>query len=377
VKVAAVILALAVSAGCSSGTDAKSEAAIPTTTDPPAAAAPSTTTTAAGPNLGAVSLKLTRVGSFDQPLDMTWCPGNPQPYVAEKSGKVRTLAGGTVLDLSGSVSNGGEQGLLGIACAPDAEHLYTAYTNRVGDGRLVEYVLRGGVVDTASARTLVAIRDPAANHNGGGIAFGPDGKLWYGMGDGGGANDRFNNAQKTTDLFGDMLRLDPASDARPEVVVTGLRNPWRWSFDRATGDLWIGDVGEGTIEEVDKLPAGKIAGANMGWPALEGTNRLRKDMPVPRGAVPPVFQYTHREGQSVVGGYVYRGAAIRSLAGAYLFADTYKGHLRSIVVQGATTVAHRDFGLVPGGLVSSFAEGPAGELYVLSLSGGVYRLDPR
>jgi glucose/arabinose dehydrogenase len=372
---AVAVLGLVLLSACST---TNTNGATPTTTTPTTtASAPSTTATAAAaPDLGAVKLKLTRVGAFHQPLAMTWCPGNAQPYVAEKSGKVRTLAGATVLDLSGSISNGGEQGLLGIACAPDAKHLYAAYTNRVGDGRLDEFALRDGVADRASARTLVALQDPAPNHNGGGIAFGPDGKLWYGMGDGGGANDQFNNAQKTTDLFGNMLRLDPASGARPEVVVTGLRNPWRFSFDRATGDLWIGDVGQNTLEEIDKLPAGKIGGANMGWPAFEGTRRLRRDVAAPPGAIPPVFEYGRSQGQSVVGGYVYRGKAIPALVGAYLFADTYQARLRAIVVPGASTTAQRDFGAVPGGLVSSFSEGPAGELYVLSLDGGIYRLDP-
>ncbi|MCU1374450.1 MAG: hypothetical protein JWO68_1736, partial [Actinomycetia bacterium] len=231
-------------------------------------------------------------------------------------------------------------------------------------------------IDRGRGRNVLSIDQPAANHNGGNIIFGPDRKLWYGLGDGGGANDQFNNAQKTTDLLGDMLRFDPTSTARPEVVITGLRNPWRFSFDRATGDLWIGDVGQGTIEEVDKLAAGKIAGTNLGWPAFEGTNRFRKDVAAPPGAVPPVFQYDHGEGQSIAGGYVYRGTAIPAVVGAYLFADTYTARLRAIVVQGTKTVAHRDLGAVPGGLVSSFAQGPGGELYVLSLAGGAYRLDP-
>jgi glucose/arabinose dehydrogenase len=306
---------------------------------------------------------------------MTWCTGRPQPYVAEKTGRVRTLGGRVVLDQSDNVSHGGEQGLLGIACAPDARHLYADYTDKAGDERLDEYPLADDLADRSRARTLVAIKDPAPNHNGGNLAFGPDGRLWYGVGDGGGADDQFDNAQRTTDLMGDLLRLDPAT-ARPEVVVIGLRNPWRWSFDRATGDLWIGDVGQDTIEEVDELPAGHIVGANMGWPAFEGTNRFRKDVAAPPGAIPPVFQYTHAEGQSIVGGYVYRGRAIPALDGAYLFADTYRAVLRAIVVRGTRTVAQRQLGPVPGGLVSSFAEDPSGELYVLSLAGGAYRLDP-
>jgi glucose/arabinose dehydrogenase len=278
--------------------------------------------------------------------------------------------------VSGDLSTGSEQGLLGIACSPDGSKLYADRTNRDGDERLVEYPLVGGTADTSKARTLVSIADPAANHNGGNLAFGPDGKLWYGVGDGGGADDQFDNAQRTSDLMGDLLRIDPSSNGRPQVVVTGLRNPWRWSFDTETGDLWIGDVGQNAIEEIDKLPAGQIEGANMGWSAFEGTHRFRKDVDAPAGAVPPVFEYGHDEGQAVVGGYVYRGKAIPAMVGAYLFADTYQGVLRLLAVDGTKVVAHRELRPVPGKLISSFAQDPAGELYVLSLEGGIYRLDP-
>jgi glucose/arabinose dehydrogenase len=373
-RLAAVLLVGLVLAGCG-GSD-EPEASTTTTSSPGTTAAPSTTAGPAGPDLGAVALTLTKVGSFDQPISMTWCT-DAEPYVAEKTGKVKTLQSGTVvLDLSGQISDGNEQGLLGIACAPDAHHLYAAYTNRAGDERLDEYPLANDAADTAKARTLVAIEDPAPNHNGGGIAFGPDGKLWYGVGDGGGANDQFDNAQRTTDLLGNMLRVDPAAGGRPEVVVTGLRNPWRWSFDRETNDLWIGDVGQGTIEEVDKLTPDQIQGANLGWPAFEGTNRFRDDVPAPAGAIPPVFQYDHTEGQAVVGGYVYRGTKVPNLVGAYVFTDTYEGVLRLLAVDGTKVIGQRDLQPVPGKLVSSFAEDPDGELYVLSLAGGVYRLDP-
>ncbi len=158
--------------------------------------------------------------------------------------------------------------------------------------------------------------------------------------------------------------------------MSGVRNPWRWSFDRATGDLWIGDVGQGEIEEVDKLTPDQIEGANLGWPAFEGTKRFRRDVPPPAGAIMPVHQYVHGDGQAVVGGYVYRGTKIPAMVGAYLFADTYKGGIRSIVVEGTKVTAQRELSGVPGGQIVSFAEDPAGELYVLSLSGGVYRLDP-
>jgi glucose/arabinose dehydrogenase len=372
-RLAAVVLVGLVLAGCGGSDEPEA-----TTTTTSTGSSPSTTAAAAprGPDLGAVRLSLTKVATFDQPIAMTWCT-DAEPYVAEKTGKVKTLTSGTVvLDIGDEISDGNEQGLLGIACGADATHLYAAYTNRDGDERLAEYPLANDRADRSKARTLVAIEDPAPNHNGGGIAFGPDGKLWYGVGDGGGANDQFDNAQKTTDLLGDMLRLDPAAGGRPEVVVTGLRNPWRWSFDRETKDLWIGDVGQGAIEEVDKLTPDQIEGANLGWPAFEGTNRFRKDVPAPAGAIPPVFQYDHSRGQAVVGGYVYRGAKVPAMVGAYVFTDTYEGVLRLLAVDGTKVVAQRDLQAVPGKLVSSFAEDPDGELYVLSLAGGVYRLDP-
>jgi glucose/arabinose dehydrogenase len=376
-RVAVVVLGLVV-AGCggSGGGHASttSTTSTTTTTAPPSTtAAPTTSTTSAGPRLSAVRLRLTKVAGLTQPLAMTWCPGDPQPYVAQKTGQVRRLDGTTVLDLSGSVTGGGEQGLLGIACSPDGAAFYASYTDRGGDSRLDRFA-RATDGRITGGTNLLLTRQPAPNHNGGNILFGPDGLLWYGLGDGGGADDRFNHAQKPGDRLGSIMRLDPAKP-EPQIVIKGARNPWRWSFDRATHDLWIGDVGQGTIEEVDKLAAGSIDGANLGWPAFEGTNRYRKDVAPPPGAVPPVFQYDHSQGQSIAGGYVYRGKAIPALVGAYLFADTYVGQLRAIAVRGQKTIDQRDLGSVPGRLVASFAEDPAGEVYVLSLAGGIYRLD--
>jgi glucose/arabinose dehydrogenase len=372
-RLAALAVVGLVLAGCGGSDEpaaTPSTSASTTTTDPG-----SPTTAAAAPDLGEIALSLTKVGTFDQPVAMAWCPGRAQPYVAEKTGRVRTLDGKVVLDLSGQVSDGNEQGLLGVACPTDARHLYVDYTDRDGDEQLDEYPLGGDVADRAGRRNLVAIDDPAPNHNGGGLAFGPDGKLWYGLGDGGGANDQFDNAQRTTDLLGDMLRIDPTSQGRPEVVVIGLRNPWRWSFDTATGDLWIGDVGQNAIEEIDRLTPDQIEGANLGWPAFEGSKRFRKDVAAPAGAIGPVFEYGHDEGQAVVGGYVYRGTKVPAMVGAYVFADTYQGVLRLLSLADAK-VDHRELQAVPGKLISSFAQDPAGELYVLSLAGGIYRLDP-
>jgi glucose/arabinose dehydrogenase len=329
-----------------------------TTTSATAAPAP-----APALDLDAIAVHLTRVNGADQPIAMTWCEGHRQPLVAEQRGKIHELTGAAVLDLTSQVRSGGEQGLLGLACRGD--RIYVNYTNRSGDTRVDEIAPGGG------RRTLVAVDQPAPNHNGGNIVFGPDGKLWVGFGDGGGANDQFDNGQQPGEILGSMTRLDPA-DPKPEIVVKGVRNPWRWSFDRQTGDLWIGDVGQGDIEEIDRLPAG-FGAANLGWPAFEGTSRLRKDVAAPPGAVAPVYEYHHDKGQAVVGGYVYRGRAIPALVGAYLFTDTYTSRLQ---VLDPLTHRVRDLGPIPGGTVSSFAEAPDGELYVLSLGGNILRIDP-
>jgi glucose/arabinose dehydrogenase len=347
------------------------EATTTTTSTTSTTAAPSTTTAPAGPDLDAVAFDLTKVGTFDQPLAMTWCPGRPQPYVAEKTGKVKTLDGRTVIDISGNVSTSSEQGLLGIACDPKDGTFYFSYTDRNGDSFIDQMQLGG----TASAAHVLRTDQPAANHNGGNIAFGPDGLLWYGLGDGGGADDRFDNAQRAGQRLGSIMRLNPVNPV-PEILVKGVRNPWRWSFDRKTEDLWIGDVGQNRIEEIDKLTPDQVQGANLGWSAFEGTERFRRDVPAPAGAIPPVFQYDHSRGSAVVGGYVYRGTKLPALVGAYVFADTYEGILRLLVVDGTKVVGQRDVQAVPGKLVSSFAEDPDGELYILSLAGGVYRLDP-
>jgi glucose/arabinose dehydrogenase len=364
-SLAALALAGLVLAGCS---DDEPDAS--TTTSTESTVPPTTGTSTPEPGLNGVELRLTEVERFDQPLAMTWCAGRTEPLVAEKGGTVRTLGGDELLVLQ--VSAGNEQGLLGIACAPDGSELVVSYTDRDGDTRVEAYALPDPTA--AAPRTIFTIDQPAANHNGGNVLFGPDGRLWLGLGDGGGRDDRFENAQQPGEPLGAMLRLDLAG-GEPEIVVKGVRNPWRWSFDRETGDLWIGDVGQDELEEIDRLPAGAIDGANLGWPAFEGSQRYRDDVEV-EGAVPPVFEYGRDEGQSIVGGYVYRGTRIEGLQGAFLFADTYAGELRALTLGEGTALAERRFGEVPGGQVASFAEDPDGELYVLSLDGGIYRLDP-
>jgi glucose/arabinose dehydrogenase len=370
------------------------EAARPVPTASSTTAEPATASTTAP--LAEAEVRLTRLATLNQPLAMTRCTGRDTVLVAERTGRVRELRNwrpdsGALLDLSRDVSTGGEQGLLGIACSADGAFLYADYTNRNGDTRVEEFPFAsGGGIDIDRRRVVLAVDQPASNHNGGHLLFGPDGFLWIGLGDGGGGSGE--TAQDTDDLLGSILRIDPRPDGvrpygspsdnpfasgggRPEIALYGVRNPWRFSFDRATGDLWVGDVGASAVEEIDRLPAGGILGANLGWPVFEGTRRNRSGA-VPPNAVGPVYEYRHDEGQSVVGGHVYRGDAIPALRGAYLFADVYTARIQALAVEGSRTVDGRALVEVPGGLLASFAEGPDGEVYVLSLSGGVYRIDP-
>lgn len=384
------VLALAtVLAGCSSDEADEGGGRSTTTT----AAASSTTTAAVR------GVKLTELARLDQPLAMAVRSGDRTLYVAEKGGRVRRLVDGRatdappLLDISDRVSTGGEQGLLGLAWAPDGRVFYVNYTDRDGDTHVVEYPAPAdGEAQVAAdrGRELLVQEQPFANHNGGNLVFGPDGLLWIGLGDGGSGGDPRNNAQNLRTLLGKMLRIDPRPSggrpytvppdnpfvgraaARPEIWSYGLRNPWRYSFDRETGDLWIGDVGQNAWEEIDVAPAGSPGGENWGWPAQEGTHAYRGRAPVP-GSVDPVYEYSlDGEACAVTGGYVYRGRKLASLlAGKYLFTDACVGELQ-VLTRPADV---QPLGLSAGYAVS-FGEDHEGELYVLSLEGPVYRLDP-
>ncbi len=358
------------------------------TTAAPTTAAPA----AAGGDLARARVKATRVASLNQPLALAVRTGDTELYVAQKSGQVRTLDGATVLDLGGEVSTGAEQGLLGLVFSPDGGRMYVNYTDRAGDTHVVEYAFAGGRVDPASGRELLFVDQPFANHNGGHLVFGPDGKLWIGLGDGGSRNDPRDNAQSLGTLLGKMLRIDPQpsggapytvpadnpfvgrSGARGEIWALGLRNPWRYSFDRATGDLWIGDVGQNAREEVDFAPGSSKGGENYGWARLEGTRRVSGSPPA--GAVAPIVEYDLSGGNcAVTSGYVYRGTKIPDLVGAYLYADFCEGQIRALRQVGGRAQGERSLDVnVPN--LASFAEDAAGELYALSLGGGVFRLDP-
>jgi glucose/arabinose dehydrogenase len=300
-----------------------------------------------------------------------------------------------VLDISADVVADGERGLLDIEFSDDGGTLYVHYSLAPsGDTRVAAYTMAGDDVDTGSYRELLAVEDPYPNHNGGEMEIGPDGFLYIALGDGGGGGDPEGNGQDTQALLGKILRIDPGSPSgsqaygippdnpfedggggRPEVWLYGVRNPWRFSFDRATEDLWIGDVGQNQWEEIDLLPAaaGGGRGANLGWNEMEATHPFEGGSN-PEGGVLPVFEYSHDEGCSVTGGVVYRGSAIPGLAGAYLFGDYCQGDVRALRARDGQVTEDRTFDAHVDQLVS-FAEDADGEVYALSLLGGIYRLD--
>jgi glucose/arabinose dehydrogenase len=336
------------------------------------------------------------VANLEQPLAMAVRTGDPSLYFAEKVGRVVALRDGSedpaiVLDLTSEVSLGSEQGLLGLAFSPDGAFLYVNYTDVQGDTRVVEFAFGDEGVDLSSRREVLFVDQPYSNHNGGNLVFGPDGYLYVGLGDGGSAGDPEGNAQSLSTLLGKMLRISPRPQggepygippdnpfvdreaALPEIWAYGLRNPWRYSFDRETGDLWIGDVGQGSREEVDFEPASSRGGSNFGWDRLEGTLPFEGDAPPDN--VPPVFEYPTAEGCVVTGGYVYRGRDIPALVGAYVFADFCQGRLEAFRLEGGRTRGFDELGPEVAN-VASFGEDADGELYVLSLSGPVFRLVP-
>lgn len=337
-----------------------------------------------GQPVSSEQLRLERIGDFNQPVYITQPPGDRDLYVVEQGGTIRIVRNGEVvpepaLDISDEVTAGGEQGLLSVAFPPDfrSSHVaYAYYTGRDQDQHVVEYrVADDGSFDRASERELLHMDDFASNHNGGLLLFGPDGKLYIGTGDGGGEGDPERNGQDRNSLLGKILRISPqpGAGARPEVCDYGLRNPWRFSFDRVTGSLVIGDVGQSTQEEIDYVPADRVCGNNFGWSAFEGTHRLNQDQTAPN-EVPPILTYEHADGGcSVTGGYVVRDRALPALTGRYVYGDFCVGQLRSFKPATPKADDDRSLGLeVPS--LSSFGEDNRGRIYVVSLEGPVYRL---
>jgi glucose/arabinose dehydrogenase len=399
----AALLALCLLLAACSGDDPE-PAAAPTTT--PATRAPTTTgppaTTvrdqvASSAQFRAARVRLVTVATLEQPVAMAVRPGDQALYLVEQVGRVRAVRGGRldptpVVDIADQVTSGGEQGLLGLAFSPDGGYLYLHYTDANGDHQIAELAMRGRRADPGSQRSVLHIEDPYGNHNGGQLAFGPDRRLYIAFGDGGGGGDPEGNGQSLDSLLGKILRIDPRpaggrpyrvpddnpflgdNGARPEIWDYGLRNPWRFSFDPATGDLWIGDVGQNAWEEINHEPASS-GGRNYGWNRREGRHAFDGGER-PEGAVDPVIEYGRDGGAcTVIGGYVYRGQRIRGLRGAYLYGDYCAGWVRAARVPGGRVAEDRDLGLdVPG--LSSFGVDPAGELYALSLGGEVYRIAP-
>ncbi len=335
---------------------------------------------------GRGGVELTEIGSFELPVYLAQPAGESDDlFVVEQCGRIILVRDGAptsepFLDLSADVTCGGEQGLLSMAFAPDYEssgRFYVDYTDVEGDTRVVEYERatgEGSVADPESARELLFVDQPYSNHNGGQLQFGPDGELYVGLGDGGSAGDPDRVAQDPENPLGKILRLDPEGEPGTyDVFALGLRNPWRFSFDRNTGDLWIGDVGQDSSEEVDGIASKEAEGANFGWSAYEGTERFNSDQEAP-DALPPVLTYPLGSACAITGGYVVRDERLTSLYGRYLYADFCVGELRSFSARpGVEATDDVALGLnVPQ--LSSFGEDSQGRIYAASLEGPVYRL---
>jgi glucose/arabinose dehydrogenase len=317
------------------------------------------------------------------PVQVTAPPGSRGVlYVVEQGGLVRVVKGGKLqpqpfLDVRSLTRAGGEQGLLGLAFAPDyatSRRFVVDYTDTDGNTRVVRYRSNGSVAMPGTARQLLFVAQPYSNHNGGMVAFGRDGMLYVGMGDGGSGGDPENRAQNPGSRLGKILRLDPARPgAKPVVAALGVRNPWRFSFDRANGDLWVGDVGQDTIEEVDHVAWPLQGLPNLGWSVYEGRSAFKEEKLGPGRLVFPVAQYTHADGCSITGGYVYRGSAVPSFVGRYVYGDYCSGTIWSLrlVNDVAREVRREPFSIKT---LTSFGEDGAGALYAVSGDGSLYRL---
>ena len=320
---------------------------------------------------------------LDAPVQVTAPRNEPRRlYVVEQRGTIRViergkLRNGFFLDVRSRITSGGEQGLLGLAFDPKYgtnRFIYVNYTDSSGDTRVVRYKTNGARALPASARLLLRIDQPYGNHNGGGLAFGPDGFLYVGTGDGGAGGDPEDRAQNMQSLLGKMLRLDVSRPgAAPEIVALGLRNPWRYSFDRLTGDLYIGDVGQGDLEEVSYTPRVSDGLENYGWDLFEGSRRFEEKSAGPGQLVFPVFEYGRNRGCSVVGGHVYRGKARPAERGRYIVGDYCSGIVRSFrIVSGKAAEMRTEPFRISS--LTSFGEDAAGELYATSHEGTVYRI---
>jgi glucose/arabinose dehydrogenase len=383
-----VVALIVAGAGMSTGTGAGSA-----TTDGPTRVARAVAAPRANLPAARVRLKLEASG-LNHPIAIAWRAGDSyrRMYVAEQDGHVRIVDYGRVAgtSLTLAVSHGGEQGLLGLSFSHDGKKMYVNYTDPAGDTRVVEYTMSGA--RAVSPRQLLFVDQPFANHNGGQVTLAADNLLYIGSGDGGSSGDPQGNAQNLNSLLGKILRIDPRplnglpyrippgnpfagqAGRKWEIFMYGLRNPWRFSLDRATGDMWIGDVGQEHFEEIDYTRHDR-SGINFGWNFREGAHpylgRAR-----PPGARDPLLERSHVTGDcAIVGGYVYRGTVIGALRGAYLYGDFCTGKILAAVQSSGTVTQRRDLGLnVPQ--LSTFAQGPKGELRAASHNGNIYLIVP-
>jgi glucose/arabinose dehydrogenase len=369
---------------------AQEAAAEATTTAPP------TTVPPAQPppvqQLQGLPVALTKVADTQMLTAIAWRDGDPNPYLADQHGQIYHLVDGRsepVLDLTAEVMDyepGAEYGMLGMTFDPVDRRIILGFNGNDVDTRIVSYAVGDdGRPDPASAREILRVAQPGVGHNSGHLAFDADNNLLISMGDGGGS--RGADAQDMTKLLGGLLRITPnregpgytvpndnpyvgATGVAPEIWAKGMRNPWRFSIDHGTGDLWIGVVGESSWEAIYKIPAGQ-KGVNLGWPTYEGSHvvHFNDEVSAPADPVMPVYEYSHSVGPAVIGGYVYRGEAIPALRGAYVFMDM----TGPIWAMGADGVVELD--IQAGGLQTSFGEDPSRELWLLTQQNGVFRLE--
>ena len=386
-------------AGCGGGTSA---------TEPtPPATAPPAPEAGCDPVAGQPQLALAVVATgLSRPLDFQAAPGDrSRSFVVEQPGRIRVIRGGMLLstpflDLSSRLSSSGERGLLALAFHPGYAsngRFFVNYTDPAGSTRVSEFRVTADpeVADAGSERVLLSVAQPFSNHNGGALVFGLDGFLYVAMGDGGSAGDPLGNGQNLSTLLGSILRLDvdaaapyavPASNpfvgvagARPEIWAYGLRNPWRIAFDGATGDLYIGDVGQGGVEEIDVGFAARGGGENYGWNVMEGS---RCFLPASgcssAGLIPPVVEYTHTDGCSVTGGVVYQGCRMPGHHGTYFYGDFCSGFVRSFRLVGEVPAEPRDWTSMLGdvGSISGFGVDADGEIHILDHAGRVLKIVP-
>jgi glucose/arabinose dehydrogenase len=359
---------------------------------------PSSPASTAEPVPAGSGVALEEIGTFDEPVFLTSPPDDERQFVVEKGGTIRIVGeDAPFLDVSDRISTGSEQGLLGLAFAPDyatSGLFYVYYTAQDAANTLAEFrQADAGRADPDSERILISQPDDEPNHNGGMIAFGPDDMLYVGMGDGGGGGDQhgeIGNGQALDTLLGKILRIDPEGGEQPytipednpfvgregargEIYAYGLRNPWRFSFDRTTGDLTIGDVGQNAVEEINWVRQGEGSGANFGWRVFEGSERFTEGEEA-EGAVEPVIDESHGDGNcSIAGGYVVRDPKLSAYRGKYLYGDLCRSQLRLAELPDGEP---EDSGLEVSSL-SSFGEDAQGRVYALSLDGPVYRLVER